>query len=202
MGRGDSTREALIDAAATLIDERGIEGVSVREVARMAGVSSGAPFRHFADKNALMSAVAMQALERFNATLDAAAAQHEGNPLEAFRAMGIAYVKLAVANPPHFRAMHRVEYTGPEAPEPVRRAIQHMQERMLEYIKLAQAAGMMRPDDPAIILMGAHAIVYGLARMFVDGQMAAQGIGPEQAEPITHAMTDLIGRGFAPVADA
>ena len=58
-------RKALIDAAVQLVEEGGPEKVSVREVAKRAGVSPGAPFRHFSNKTALMTAVAEQAMSRF-----------------------------------------------------------------------------------------------------------------------------------------
>ena len=62
-------REALIDAAVQLVEEGGPENVSVREVAKRAGVSPGAPFRHFSSKTALMTAVAEQAMSRFRAEI-------------------------------------------------------------------------------------------------------------------------------------
>src|SRR5580693_565532 len=65
-------RRVLIDAALQLVEEGGAEGLSVREAARRAGVSPGAPFRHFSSRAALMTAVAEEAQRRFRAEIEAA----------------------------------------------------------------------------------------------------------------------------------
>ena len=75
-------RRVLIDAALQLVGEGGAEAVSVREAARRAGVSPGAPFRHFPSRDALMSAVAEEAQRRFRAEIEAALAEAPaGDPL-------------------------------------------------------------------------------------------------------------------------
>src|SRR5580704_4036921 len=79
-------RRVLIDAALGLVEQQGAEGVSVREAARRAGVSPGAPFRHFPNRIALMTAVAEEAQRRFQAEIDAALAELKpGYPLARFR---------------------------------------------------------------------------------------------------------------------
>ena len=78
-------RRVLIDAALQLVGEGGAEAVSVREAARRAGVSPGAPFRHFPSRDALMQAVAEEAQRRFRTEIEAAlagaAARRSARPL-------------------------------------------------------------------------------------------------------------------------
>src|ERR1700761_758442 len=96
-------RRALIDAGSQLIEERGVEQLSMRETARRAGVSPGAPFRHFASREELMTAVALEAQRRFRAEIDAALQEmRPGDPLARFRTFGIAYMRWAMRNPAHF----------------------------------------------------------------------------------------------------
>jgi len=96
-------RRALIEAALRLAEEGGAEQVSVREAARRAGVSAGAPFRHFETRDALMTAVAEEAQRRFRAEIDAALAEAPaGDSLRRFRAFGLAYLRWAMRNPAHF----------------------------------------------------------------------------------------------------
>ncbi len=96
-------RRVLIDAAMQLVGEGGPEAVSVREAARRAGVSPGAPFRHFPSRDALMNAVAEEAQRRFRAEIEAALADAPaGDPLGRFRCLGIAYLRWAMKNPTHF----------------------------------------------------------------------------------------------------
>src|SRR5256884_5597394 len=96
-------RRVLIDAALELVGEGGRDAVSAREAARRAGVSPGAPFRHFENRDALMNAVAEEAQRRFRAEIEAAlATAAPGDPLGRFRCLGLAYLRWAMRNPTHF----------------------------------------------------------------------------------------------------
>src|SRR5205809_251901 len=84
-------RRVLIEAALDLVEQGGVEAVSVREAARRAGVSPGAPFRHFQSRSALIAAVAEEAQRRFRAEIATAIAEAPGgDPLARFRAIGVA----------------------------------------------------------------------------------------------------------------
>ena len=96
-------RRVLIDAALQLVGEGGPDAVSVREAARRAGVSAGAPFRHFPSRVALLTAVAEEAQRRFRAEIEAALSEAPaGDPLARFRSFGLAYLRWAMRNPAHF----------------------------------------------------------------------------------------------------
>ena len=98
-------QSALVSAALKEIARSGPDGFSLREVARRAGVSPPAVYRHFADKDALLAAVAAECWERIGAAMQAAVAAAPDDALERFRATGIAYVTFAVEHPEHFRAL-------------------------------------------------------------------------------------------------
>src|SRR3954467_15222190 len=96
-------RRVLIDAALQLVNEGGAEAVSVREAARRAGVSPGAPFRHFPTRTALMTAVAEESMRRFRAEIDAALLEAPADqPLRRLRAIALAYLRWAMRNPAYF----------------------------------------------------------------------------------------------------
>src|SRR5690625_2896195 len=96
-------RRALLDAAAGLVQERRNAEASLREIARRAGVSHTAPYRHFESKEALLAAVAEEGFHQFREVLEAAA---EGKaPLDALHATGQAYVDFALGHPGYFRVM-------------------------------------------------------------------------------------------------
>ncbi len=83
----------------------------MREAARRAGVSPGAPFRHFESRDALMTAVAEEAQRRFRAEIDAALAEAPaGDPLARFRKLGLAYLRWAMRNPAHFEIISSGRY--------------------------------------------------------------------------------------------
>lgn len=95
-------RAALLDAADALLDEGGDGAVSLREAARRAGVSAAAAYRHFADKEALLAALALRGFEAFGAAMRAAVAVGDVPPHVAH---GRAYLRFARARPGRFRLM-------------------------------------------------------------------------------------------------
>ena len=98
-------REALVEAALTLIAEKGPAGFTIAEAARLAGVSPGAPYRHFRDAEALLAEVALRGFERFAAALAADWNGGRPNALRAFEALGRAYLAFARDEPAYYAAM-------------------------------------------------------------------------------------------------
>jgi AcrR family transcriptional regulator len=98
-------REALIDAAHQLITRHGADGFTLADACRTAGVSTAAPYRHFADRDALLDAVTAKAFELLTERLTAARDAHPKGSIEAIVAMGQAYVGFAADEPPLFHLM-------------------------------------------------------------------------------------------------
>jgi AcrR family transcriptional regulator len=98
-------REALVEAALALIAEKGPTGFTIAEAARLAGVSSAAPYRHFRDAEALLAAIAQRGYERFAAALEQAWDQGRPDPVHAFENVGRAYLAFARNEPAYYAAM-------------------------------------------------------------------------------------------------
>lgn len=190
-------RAALIDAATALVEEAGPDGASMREAARRAGVSSAAPYRHFKDGDELMSAVAAAGHRRLLAHMAAATRGHT-SPLQQYRAHGIAYVIFAVSNPHLFRVMNTARWASAGGSPEMAAARAELDADTLTLVQRAQAAGELVEDAPTVQMLAAQALVHGLARMFVDGQMAEYGIGGSDAERIAEAVSDVLGVGLIP----
>lgn len=90
---------ALIEAATRIVAEKRVEGFSVADAARAAGVSSGAPYRHFADRDDLLDHVAAAGFERLSDVTDRAMAQHPAGSVEGLVAGGCAYIDFSAGNP-------------------------------------------------------------------------------------------------------
>src|SRR5690242_4627498 len=101
-------RRTLLEASLELIAESGLDALSLREVARRAGVSPGAPYHHFESREQLLTALAVDGFallgEAMRSARDAAGAE---DVIERFGAIGEAYVRFALAHPAHFRLMFR-----------------------------------------------------------------------------------------------
>jgi AcrR family transcriptional regulator len=191
-------RRGLIDAALQLAQESGAEAVSVREAARRAGVSPGAPFRHFESRDALMTAVAEEAQRRFRAEIDAAlAAAPADDPLQRFRCFGLAYLRWAMRNPAHFEIISSGCYFDHgEAGELSRDNAEliGLTERMLAE---AFAAGQLRSPDLKRVQIAGRALVYGFARMNIDGHFPRWGVAEADVERTAEAILDLFIAGIA-----
>ncbi len=98
-------REVLIEAALALIAERGPAGFAFAEVARAAGVSPAAPYRHFRDRNALVAEIARQGFERFTADLERAWNGGRPDAIAALENCGRAYLAFARREPAAYAAM-------------------------------------------------------------------------------------------------
>jgi AcrR family transcriptional regulator len=98
-------RQALLAAARALISERGPAGFTLAEAAKRVGVTGAAPYRHFADRNALMAALAQQGFEHFNEQLGRAWDGGRPDPVTALRRRGGAYLAFAKAEPGLYKAM-------------------------------------------------------------------------------------------------
>lgn len=195
-------RQALIEATIRLIEAEGLESVSVREVARMAGVSPGAPFTHFPSRIALLTAVAEEAMDRLNEEIvQTVQAEVGGDPLRRFRAIGLGFLRWAVRNPTHFQVISTrsvIDFEGSS----LRRRNDEIRTRMDALMTEAAEAGLLRPGDPRHYLIGARALAYGLARMYVDGQFPSWDLPETDALPACEAIFDQfiasIGSGRRP----
>lgn len=172
-------RTALVAAAEAVLTERGIEGFSLRETARRAGVSPSAPAHHFRDARGLLTALAVTAFRDLADALEAAAAAASGRDAKII-ALGRAYVAFAIGSPARFDLMWRdalVDKSDPDFGPEAGRAF-----RALDDI-VRPDAGCDRPGDqgtqPSI---AAWSLVHGFARLAIDGAFYCETItSPEQA---------------------
>jgi AcrR family transcriptional regulator len=168
---GDLPR-VLLDTATQAILEVGPAAVSLRDLARRAGVSHAAPAYHFGDKAGLLTAVAADGFERLAATLREAY-QTTGSFLE----VGVAYVRFAVTHRAHFEVMFRPELYRTDDPDLVRA---RDTARSLLYSPAAAASGSSDGDEVRAAV-AAWSLVHGLATLWLDQNLPPQlGDDPEQ----------------------
>lgn len=190
--RHGNLREALIKAAVQLVEEGGPENVSVREAAKRAGVSPGAPFRHFANKTALMTAVAEQAMRLFrDEVTKAVEAVAENDPMARFAAIGSAYLYWAIHNPTHFQIISTRNLIDWGSSESLREDNKVVRSLMEEAVVDAQQQGKLRFDNIAETHIAARAIVYGLGRMYIDGHFAQWAVSGEDTERTMQSVLKL-----------
>lgn len=165
-------RRALLAEAAAVLDASGVGALSLRDVARRAGVSPTAPYHHFRSKADLVCALAEDALAALDAALAAADAT-ASDPAERIRAQGVAYVLFAVDHPERFRVAFRSDPgTAPAHAVDERGALP---EDAVAFRHLVRAVRALT-SDPArqgALAVAAWSLVHGLASLLVDGPLRA-----------------------------
>jgi len=173
-------RAALIAAARQILAREGLEAMSLRAVARAAGVSRQAPYHHFADKNALLAAVAADGFRELRAAMLSRMAG-AGPGIDQLTACGVGYVAFAVGQPALFRLMFA--FWGDDfANDPdLARA------RVDCHAVLTGTIAALRPNpDPrseAYDSIGAWSTVHGLAELINKGVIAPRDFGAAELEP-------------------
>lgn len=190
-------REALIAQALKLAEEGGLAAVSVRAAARLAGVSPAAPFRHFPDKMTLMTAVAEEAMRRFRAEIARALAlEASDDPMLRIRAIGRGYLSWARRNPTHFEIISSRRSIDFEGSSLLGRENAEIQGQIEMLLQEASQRGLLRCDDRRLIQIAARALVYGLARMLVDGHFPSWQVAEDEVEGTMTEVLDLFVDGL------
>lgn len=166
-------REACIAAGLRLLDQGGIDAVTIRGVARIAHVSHTAPLHHFADRDALLDAIAQRGFDRLLDRLTAAVAAGETGPRAQLRAYGIAYVEEAVRSPGLFSLMFGRVRDG------IGETAGH---RLVELCAEAIDAGELTGADPQVLSLILWSSVHGLASLYVSRYLGQGFVTGEPAD--------------------
>lgn len=164
-------RTALIRAADEILAEHGLEGFSLREAARRAGVSAAAPAHHFGGAAGLLSEVALLGFEELAKNLQVDASQ--GTPTQRLRLQGMGYVRFAMTYPGRFQLMFRHELLNPD-----HSALQEAGARALLRLEETIRAVRSIPDRQALdpqaraALLATWSTVHGFAHLALDGKLA------------------------------
>jgi len=186
-------RRALLAETARTIRKEGVEGVTLRAVGKRLGVSRTALYRHFADKPALLAAVAREGFQAFSRDLSQAWTA-AGGGRDGFRAMGAAYVKFAITNPSHYRVMFGAFKDLCERDAELAADAQASFQVLLDAVVMLQQDGLIRADPPQTLAQYIWATVHGMAMLAIDGQL---GPDPKAAEALATFALERLSTGIA-----
>ncbi len=183
-------REALLERAADVIAEHGIEALSLRGLARDLGVSHAAPRAHFSDRKALLSALAVEGFRLCVDAMKEGADAAGPDPVARYRALGRSYVAFARANPSCFRAITHpeVQAHGDRVLAGARAAYY---ETLRKGVEAAQAAGWHPEVDTETLLAFSCAATMGAAQLVNDGSFDSI-FEVEDAESFMDRLFDLV----------
>ena len=187
-------RERLVQTALELLAEEGLEGLGLRSVARRAGLSHGAPLRHFGSFSELLSEVAAHGFGLLSEALEGSAAglRPGSGPLARLRAGARAYVECAVANPALFALMFRPELLDATNESYRSRGLAAF-ERVVVQVRAAQDAGWRTERDTRVLAGAIWASLHGLAALWAQGALAGPVPRASLDDALTTALDLLIG---------
>lgn len=190
-------KNALLDTALAQIGRNGVRALSLRDVARRAGVSHTASYRHFRSKESLLAAIAEQGFRRLGDSMRTAMLAHPNDPVAALQASGVAYVEFGVSYPDHLQIMvggyiaRETDYPGLAA------ASKEAYELLTSIVHEGLRQGGLRASDERSITLAAWAIVHGLALLIAGGRLRAKDKRLPAPRELALAVTTLLHEGIA-----
>lgn len=191
-------RERLLQAAREVVAADGLEGLTLRAIARRAGVSHGAPLRHFPSLASLLAALAAEGFTGLMVAIDdtlaradraAAAGGERLTSRERVAVAGQAYVRFALAEPGVYSVMFRQERVDVADESYVVQGFAAFQQ-LVDLVDAAQRDGWRPDDDTTELAAVLWANVHGLAELSLHGALVAV-VGPDAAERLPHLSTTL-----------
>jgi AcrR family transcriptional regulator len=196
-------RAELLRATLELIEADGLGAVSLRKVAKAAGVSPGAPYHHFADRAALLSAVAAHGFVLLSERITAARAGVDGSAA-AIRAVLLGYLGFAQEQPGYFGLMFRPELIQPDTHPDAHAAADAVFAQVCEVTDACVADGVIPAERADAFTLVCWSFGHGLAALTLDGQIgkhaAEAGIDPSTL--IAGVVEEFTGLVRPPAGDA
>jgi len=193
MSRVSELREQVVAASLTLIEEQGIAALSLREVARRAGVSHQAPYHHFGSKDALVAELVGRGFTRLSEMLESAE-RTRGTPARRLRLAARAYVDFALANPAAFRIMFRPELADLSACPSAGAAGSRAYSVLLRLVDQNFRGPRVGPDRLEAITTMHWSMVHGLSTLLLDGSLGRRMRSTRDTEALIDRTLDLFSR--------
>jgi len=164
-------KNALIEAGLDILSKEGVQALSLRKVARKAGVSHAAPYAHFADKQALIAAIATEGYARLYQDLAEVAAHYASDPSQALIEVAWAYVQFAVNHPDHFK----VTFSGiveneTDYPEYVEQSKKSLK-LVMDLVTDCQEVGLLTAGDSELLAISIWAGIHGFISLLLGNQI-------------------------------
>lgn len=195
---GPGLRERILAASTALLESEGLAALSMREVARRAGVTHQAPYHHFKDREAILAALVEEGFLDLSARLrEARRAAGEAGPQELLLQVGLAYVGFALARSGIFRIMFRPELVQ------LARAPEAAAAGMSAYQELREMVARLGLPGPSEVEDSLHwSFVHGLSCLLVDGALGRRFPSPEARDAhVREVLRAFASRRASPTPD-
>ena len=187
----------MIQTGLELLAEGGVQELDLRKVARRAGVSHAAPYRHFADKEALIAAINEEGFRLLAERIQASLREVLDEPFEQLLGVALAYVRFAEAHPWLMREMFSGLTIERELFTSLYTASKTVYRLYVEVVRRGQESGKIVDGDPAALASVLWSVLHGLAMLIIEQQMRPYTDGPEGIERVTRYTIEILYGGFA-----
>lgn len=189
-------RRHLIRAGSKMIEEKGLTGLSLREVARAAGVSHTAPYRHFQDKADLLAAIARVGFEQLTDDAGKAARRHDGDPEKQFVAASVQYILFGVRHPRMAHLLFGGVINMRTAPQSLKQASRAAFQLVETIINNGKAAGVFRDRDTMELAVTTWSGIHGLVQLISGGYLTRLAATEQQVENLSKMVCRLLLTGI------
>ena len=164
-------RLMLLETAAEMISSEGLKKLTLRELSQRVGVSRTAPYRHFANKNSLLFAIAEEGFKKLTQRYRKMNRNKSLSSLSRLQNNGLAYIEFAVKNPGTYRLMFGHEITQQKRSPELHAAAKETFDEFLIAVEAFQKENKIKSDDIIILANFLWATVHGLATLLIDGHI-------------------------------
>lgn len=186
---GDLTK-ALVDAAEKLLEKKGVAGVSLRETAKLTGVSHAAPYRHFKDKTALLASLSSRGYRRLADAMEKCLSDHPDSPLDQLSTSSHAYVQLATRHPQMTSLMFGGVLQQQDCSEELILESERAFTGLLKIIRNGQDAGLLIEKETEQLALLTWSTVHGFSMLCSAGHLQHTARSEEQI----HQLVDILGQ--------
>ncbi|MCA9895497.1 MAG: TetR/AcrR family transcriptional regulator [Anaerolineae bacterium] len=188
-------KHALLVGACEMIATEGIQNMSLRKVARKIGVSHNAPYQHFADKEALLAAVAQEGFQRLTDELDTVIERTSTQScVEQLKACGNTYIKFMMDNSAYLEVMFG-PYPYEDYPELAEAGLESLQ-RLIAVVARGQASGEIKSLNPVEVAGTVWMSLHGLSTILRNGKLPPQLVSERTPTQLASDFLDVIYEGI------
>jgi AcrR family transcriptional regulator len=181
-------REAILKVSLQVIEKKGEQALSMRDLAKMTGVTHQAPYRHFKDKDALLAALAQDGFEQLYALM-VENLKSATDPMEKLERIIQNYMAWAFEHPDHFRLMFSRHIPEYETSESLQKVTNQTLELILKVVEENQEAKNLRPGDPRPLARHFWASIHGATLLLIDRQFKPLN---KIANPVPQLAKDIL----------
>jgi AcrR family transcriptional regulator len=189
-------RRSLIEAGRILLSRKGSGGLSLREVAKVAGVSHTAPYRHFKDKAELLAAIAETGFVQLRTDAVSTAALYREDPLQQYTCCATRYVRFAVENPETAHLMFGGDIDMRSAPPSLKQASWATFELLIEIIENGKKAGLYKKVETMDLAVTTWSGIHGLSLLIANGYLTRLAATDDQIDDLAQRVAQLLLDGI------